>query len=289
MNGELIRLLVKESAVAEIRATEQGTGARFPRTTTEGEYSGIVLTHSQWGVCQIFLKSLNATFPTTQLLPNNEILVVSPRCKRRTDGTHDLNARVYDSDGKLKHELLLGDGIEKVQTDPLGNIWVAYFDEGVFGNFGWSTPVGSSGLCCFDGKGTRLWEFDPPSGFTDIVDCYALNVAKDGVWAYYYTDFPIARIDPERKVRAWKTNTSGAREMAVCGSTVLLYGGYQEHRTDCQFVELVGDSANSAGQVALDLPETIRLEESTVIGRDTELHVVSQGHWYRFSLRDLSR
>jgi hypothetical protein len=33
----------------------------------------------------------------------------------------------------LKREFLLGDGIEDVQTDRKGHIWVAYFDEGVFG------------------------------------------------------------------------------------------------------------------------------------------------------------
>jgi hypothetical protein len=82
------------------------------------------------GSNEIQLTDLTATFPRIEILPNNEILMVATRCQRFPDGTHEMNAKIFDSSGSLKREFLLGDGIEHVQADVRGNIWVGYFDEG---------------------------------------------------------------------------------------------------------------------------------------------------------------
>jgi len=86
---------------------------------------------------------------------------------------------VYDEDGLLVREFLLGDGIQDVQATEDGKIWVSYFDEGVYGNFGWGnpggpSPIGASGLIRFDRAGAIEWEFDPPANVEPIDDCYAL-------------------------------------------------------------------------------------------------------------------
>ena len=52
-------------------------------------------------------------------------------------------------------------------------------------NFGWQDPLGAAGLSCFSDTGQKLWDFRPPEGFDYISDCYALNVCRNGVWAYY--------------------------------------------------------------------------------------------------------
>jgi hypothetical protein len=57
------------------------------------------------------------------------------RCRRFPDGSHELSTKIYDAKGKLQREFLLGDGIEHVQIDRRGNIWVGYFDEGVYGKY----------------------------------------------------------------------------------------------------------------------------------------------------------
>jgi hypothetical protein len=72
-----------------------------------------------------------------QPLPEHEILVVATRANRNADGSHDLNGRVFGADGELRREFLLGDGIADVQTTADGQVWVSYFDEGIYGNLGW--------------------------------------------------------------------------------------------------------------------------------------------------------
>ena len=81
--------------------------------------------------------------------------------------------------------------------DTEGRIWVGFFDEGVFGNFGWNHPgptgLGAAGLVALDDHGEVLWRFNEDQML--ISDCYALNVHRPEVWAYYDTDFELARVD----------------------------------------------------------------------------------------------
>lgn len=84
----------------------------------------------------------------------------------------------------------------------------------------------------------QIWDYEAPAGFDRIDDCYGLNVARDGVWCYYYTDFPIARIDSDLRVRCWNTKLSGARTLAAANQKVLLYGGYGDRGTECYLLAL---------------------------------------------------
>jgi len=233
------------------------------------------------------LPLVTAIYPSVQTLPGDNILVVARRCQRSDNGTHELNARVYRPDGSLESEFCLGDGIEHVQADSAGRLWVGYFDEGVFGNFGWgtshgATPIGVTGLVCFDVRGKKLWEFEPPPGFDSIADCYAMNVAEDAVWVCYYTEFPIVRVDSEHRATAWATGLRGPRELAVGKDYVLVYGGYGERRTNCSLVRLLDGRAEDAGEVVLRLPNGFDPKGSTVIGRGKLLHVLAGDEWYVF-------
>ena len=74
------------------------------------------------------------------------------RCRWRRDGP-DRNAVLYDADGQVVSEHVLGDGIGHVLATSTGQVWVGYFDEGIYGNYGWarltarsrSARTGSSG------------------------------------------------------------------------------------------------------------------------------------------------
>jgi hypothetical protein len=233
---------------------------------------------------------LAATFVKIDTLPQGEILIVASRCYRKKDGTHELNANVFDRDGNQCREFLLGDGIAHVQTDAKGNIWVAYFDEGVYGNFGRAPDgdrFGVAGLSCFSRDGQKMWDFRPPDGFDYISDCYALNVSVAGTWAYYYQDFPIAFIDSDWQVRAWKTQTSGARAFAVGDEKVLLFGGYGERRGACSLLRLLEGDTQLVADVSLVLPNEVDTTKPRVIGRGRELHLFSDGDWYVFSIDSL--
>jgi hypothetical protein len=212
--GDAIRLLTRsESAHLPSGRIEQAGFASFPRNRAAHPYDAFLSITSVHTTYEIEIRDLEDTFPLIQLLPDGAVLIVSARCRRYPDGTHDLNARIYDSQGQPREEFLLGDGIQHVQADQKGNIWVGYFDEGVYGNYGWggagdAAPVGASGLVCFDAKGQKSWEYDPVPGVEVISDVYALNVFGDEAWAYYYSDFPLVRIASDRTVTVWTTETA---------------------------------------------------------------------------------
>jgi hypothetical protein len=292
LSGDVIRLLANEgSADALVARVEQPAWASFPKTHTDNEYSSIVSVSGHSGSRETRLVGLTATFPQIEMLPDDEILVVASRCYRNPDGSHEMNAKVYDQDGKQNREFLLGDGINHIQTDAEGRIWVAYFDEGVFGNFGWQHaggPFGVAGLSCFTKLGQKMWDYEPPEGFDHIADCYALNVSSSGVWSHYYTGFPIALIDSNWRVRCWNTDFSGGRTFAVGNNKVLLYGGYGDRRTACNLLSLDDRDARLVAEVSLILPREIDPTKDTVIARDRGLHVFLGDDWYVFSIDSLT-
>ena len=287
---EAIRLLVLEdSGNSVFDRTIQPGFASFPTTHAREEHAALLTVSDRAWSSKFHLRGLTATHPLVDLLPDGEILVVAPRCHRFSDGSHELNARVYDENGDVQREFLLGDGIKHVQADRSGNIWVGYFDEGVFGNFGWlsGTPVGASGIVRFNERGEKLWDYQAPSGADPVTDCYALNVSVDAVWAYYYTGFPVVCINRNSGARAWTTNTSGGRALAVDGRRVLLYGGYNPDRTSCRLLQLGDRDADLIGEVSLTLPPEADLASATVIGRDNVLHVFCADDWFTFPLRSI--
>jgi hypothetical protein len=88
-----------------------------------------------------------------QPMGRDQFLLVSARCQYRDEGA-DKNGRLYHVDGRFLRGMTLGDGIQDVAVTPDGLIWTSYFDEGVFGNFDWSEPLGSSGLIAWRPDGT---------------------------------------------------------------------------------------------------------------------------------------
>ncbi len=292
LDGDAVRLLIEARwAGALIGRTKQPGWASFPKTHTEAKYSSLLTISGSSGSREIYLSDMTAAFPKIETLPENKILIVGSRCRRNQDGTHELNAQIYSSHGIKEQEFLLGDGIRHVQSDAKGNIWVGYFDEGVYGNFGWQYsggPFGAAGLSCFSPSGQKMWDFEPPEGYEAISDCYALNVTKEGVWAYYYTDFPIALIDSEWGVRCWRVDSPGARTFAAGDGKVLLYGGYEDRRTACTFLKLGNVDSRITSEISLVLPSVVNLSKANVIGRGKELHVFHNDDWYVFSIDSLS-
>src|SRR5262249_20886820 len=119
-----------------------------------------------------------------------------------------------------------------VQATSRGVIWTSYFDEGVFGNYGWQNPVGASGLVGWDSAGKQLYEFQPDAGLDAICDCYALNVkSEEDVWLYYYTQFPLVRLHHREIASVWKMPQGGSDAFAVSTGHALFRGGYKDRDT----------------------------------------------------------
>ncbi|MEU6799150.1 hypothetical protein ABZ907_46305 [Nonomuraea wenchangensis] len=229
--------------------------------------------------------------PIAQPLPDGNVLLVGGRCSWR-NGAAECNAAIYDADGKRRRVGVLGDGIEDVQTTPSGEIWVSYFDEGVCGSRGWGeadspAPIGSCGLIRFRPDLDIAWRYPYDGEFGGIADCYALNVAGEDAWAYYYTDFPIVRIRAAA-IAGWPTEVRGAHALVVADDRVVLVGGYGDRR------RLVAGSIQGEA-FSVDRPARLVMPNgrsvpraANVLGRGSELHVVVGQSWLKLDIEELA-
>jgi hypothetical protein len=80
---------------------------------------------------------------------------------------------------------------------------------------------------------------------------------------------------------------SGGHTFAVGENKILLFGGYGDRRTECNFLILNDSDARLVAEVTLVLPREIDLTKDAVIGRDKELHVFLGDDWYVFSIDSL--
>lgn len=194
-----------------------------------------VTVHSPTLTSVTTIRDFPLAHPTVQPLPDGRILAVGARARWRQDGP-DRNAIIYSAAGTALAAATLGDGIAHVFTTGTGHVWVGYFDEGVFGNYGWGLvegrePIGSCGLARFSPDLKIDWRFPShtSTSWGAISDCYALNVDTDTAWTCYYTDFPIVRVR-EGTLTGWRTDGIAAKAIITGGSHIALYGGYGTDR-----------------------------------------------------------
>lgn len=217
------------------------------------------------------------------------LLLACARSRYRGPDDYDRNGRLYTRGGKFVRGILLGDGIQAVQATAAGAIWTSYFDEGVFGNFGWQEPVGASGLIAWDATGRKRYEFRPPAGLDAICDCYALNVASDDdVWLCYYTEFPLVRLHRQQVAGVWKVPVAGSHAFAVAGEYALFQGGYGDHNRYHLLRLGEGGRAEKVAAVELCDPDGRKLEPVWTVGRGEALWLVNGGDGcvYRFGVRE---
>ena len=216
----------------------------------------------------------------------DELLLVCVRSNYEGPDDFEKNGRVYTRDGKFAREILLGDGIQLVQATSGGVIWTSYFDEGVFGNYGWQTPVGASGLVAWDPGGIKLYEFQPSKGLDSICDCYALNVeSEEDVWLYYYTEFPLVRLRRREIESVWKMPLGGSSALAISAGHALFRGGYKDRDTYQLFS--LGRRGKPELLAKIDLRDKSgrKLVAGRVVGRADAIHLVSDGFLYRVDVQ----
>jgi hypothetical protein len=220
-------------------------------------------------------------------------LVVAARCR---DG--EANARLFGEQGSMARMFCLGDGIKHVQCDGARGIWVGYFDEGVFGNQGWKPntllDAPMLGINRFDENGLMTWAHTDP----ELYDCYAMNVASDAVWACYYSNFPILRIDRDGRTQHWESDKAGAHFLAVDGEHAVLLSGYGEETRTGWLVRLTHKSSPSKpthhttetlGAFHFDLQGKVPRALDYCGMRGDKLHFVDEGNWYVLSVGDVVR
>ncbi|MEV6159912.1 hypothetical protein AB0L53_57205 [Nonomuraea sp. NPDC052129] len=292
--GELVVVWAsQENADALTARTVTPAGASFADSRTAAPVSVHVATYRPHLARSVSIvgQSLLA-HSHVQPLPGGGVLSVGARCRWR-NGAAEPNAAIFDADGKLLREGVLGDGIADVQTTLSGDIWVSYFDEGVYGNFGWGeagspAPIGSPGLIRFRSDLDLTWRYPYDGEFGAISDCYALNVTGDEAWAYYYTDFPIVRIRAAA-VAGWSTEVRGAHALVVADDRVALVGGYNEHRHRVVAGSIQGEAFSADRATRLVMPDGRPVPKTaTILGRGSELHVVAGPSWLKLGFEDLA-
>jgi hypothetical protein len=235
-------------------------------------------------VCDVLIEREPFNVHHVQPLPG-ALLIACARCRRRSERDIERNGRIYSVEGQLLDSIVLGDGIQDIQCTPSGLIWTSYFDEGVFGNYGWDAPLGAPGLVAWDRSGNMRHAFEPPAGLDAICDCYALNVASErDVWCSYYTEFPIVHLRDGRTVRSWPSPISGSSAFAIGHSHVLMRGGYKrkDEYTLCTLPSSGAPRVEGAIRLIDDFGTP--LDCARVAGRGSALHLLAGNKLYQVDI-----
>ena len=280
---------VTDASLLHASATSEGEAIAL--WAVEGnDRTWIVTRQSGSATDSITLESSSDwTYPMVQAMPNGGALVASKRCEW-VDGFLQKNARHVSADGDTLNEATLGDGINHMLTDANGNVWVGFFDEGVYGDVGWEgeghefSPIGGPGLLRFDDSLTLSWSYSGESSGYYIDDCYALNVTDSEAITCFYSDFVIAKVGRE-PTKYWKNEVAGASALLVSDRLCALVGGYAGDGTRLaighfESNRFVVDREERLDTRALDKPA----EQAWVVGRGPELHLFQGLEWSRWTL-----
>ncbi|MDO8361730.1 MAG: hypothetical protein Q7V88_02445 [Actinomycetota bacterium] len=269
------------------------SGASFPHSTTPEVYTiEVAQLFPDGGERRSIIQRVPVAHPHVQPMPDGGFLVVGSRAAV-ADGVAEHNAVITDAAGHIVHSFCIGDGVSRVQVTPSGRIWVGYFDEGVFGNYGWGepggpAPLGGAGLVCWSAAGRQLYEFRHPPGIGAIHDCYAMSAAGETVWTCYYSSFPVCRVGGNLEVAGWTNATTGASQIAAHDGRVVLIGGYQGAGRRLTVGHLGASSIERVAELHLSLPGDREVPKgSVVIARGRYVHVLAGDTWHRLDLADL--
>ena len=275
-------------------ATVSPAGARFPDPAAARPVAARITVHTPELAAVTPITDLTLAHIFVQPMPGGKFLLAGARCRWRRDGP-DRNGVLYDADGQVLCESVLGDGISHVLATSSGQVWIGYFDEGIYGNYGWgqagtAQPVGAYGIVRFSPELAPVWHYPrytEVGPWDAISDCYALNVDGTCVWTCYYADFPIVRIR-DGVVTGWHNDITGASALAAAGSRVALFGGYGPDHDRLALTELGADRAQPAGQYRVALPDGEPLPAGTqVLGRGSRLHFLTGTSWYQLDMDDI--
>lgn len=215
-------------------------------------------------VLKTVIKNEYFNFHNVNFLPTNEILLICGRSRYKSETEIDKNARIYNSSGELSREFIVGDGIQDVKIDTKGNIWTSYFDEGIYGNYGWNNPIGTSGLICWNKEGKKIWEFEPTDGLDHISDCYAMNIdLENNTWFYYYTEFPLVKLSDSKQIDFWGTKIEGSSSLNISDNKILMADGYDSN--NFVLFEINGKKLKKSKKIKFQSKEGIELNKQNYI------------------------
>lgn len=199
----------------------------FPATVTEESYAYQVvhLKDGQKTILNLPLEKWNYHY--IQPIDDGNILLVGARSYYHDAGNIEENARVYDENGKFLRSFCLGDGIGHVYVTRNQEIWTGYFDEGVFGNYGWEEPIGSSGLVGWDATGRKIDSLEEDDEY-HVFECLALNGAVDGEIFFYFSIESQIGVRKEGRTTYYSPPDMGLQAFAIHEEKFFAFGHIDE-------------------------------------------------------------
>ncbi len=291
-SGSGLFLFVESAAKRAVEEKAAGPGgAIFPKITMDAKVSFRLVQVNGNNRTEYGIDNLDFTFPVFDVFPDGKFLVASSRCEWRAENDFDKNAMIIDPISGDQTEILLGDGVATLAIDELGRIWVAYFDEGVFGNFGWGgpgpDPIGWSGLNCFDPSGDLLWHYEPSEGHDWISDCYALNVFDSNAYIYYYTEFSVCKIGEYFQKTYWPTPLKGCHQFAVGKERILFSGQYDDPLATVYLSAFENGKILAPKEFELTLPDGRLIADGKLVGRGSKMHFFDDSGWYQCDVDEM--
>lgn len=160
--GEVVAVWTTPDGLGAVTSTTVSAGgACFPDPAVARPVDVRITVHTPELAAVTRIADLALAHITVQPMPGGRFLVAGARCRWRRDGP-DRNGVVYDADGQVVCERVLGDGIGHVLATSDGQVWIGYFDEGIYGNYGWGQdgtdePVGAYGIVRFSPDLAPVW------------------------------------------------------------------------------------------------------------------------------------
>jgi len=218
----------------------------------------------------------------------DRLLLVCARSTWRSETDIEHNGRIYDRKGQLVGEIILGDGIEDIQVTASGRIWASYFDEGIFGNFGWRLPLGNPGLVAWDSAGEVTYRFEPQPPLESMADCYAMNCPSESdLWCCYYMSFPLVHIQHSHVVESWESPVGGAHAFAISDAGVLFQGGSKDRHT-YKLCAFASDALSVTMSASFNTASGHQIKADRVVGRGGSLFLLEGREIYRVSVSDVA-
>lgn len=241
---------------------------------------------------EVDLGNLSFTFPLFDVFNDGRIVIVASRCEWRGANDFDLNGIIFDPKTGKTTKFLAGDGIQSLAVDNSNCIFISYFDEGVFGNFGWNSPgpqgLGAGGLNCFNDKGEILWQFNKHAIDGEFIsDCYAMNVSESAAHIFYYTDFSLCKVDSDFTRTYWKTKLSGCHFFAVDDESILFSGQYDDEASRFYFSSKLDGKLSEPILVEANIENSNFNKTGQTVGRGGTIHHFNEDGWFKASIETL--
>ncbi len=263
--------------IDEIPERINGTSVQ---SNTKNTHTYKVLTAGEDFVSELLLYNQRFNYHFVQPFQNDKLLLAGARTRFFNQDKYELNGKLFDLDGVLLKEILLGDGIQNLQVSKNGTIWTGYFDEGVFGNYGWDSPIGAAGLIAWNINGEQIFR----NSKADICDCYALNViSDDDIWFYYYTDFNLCNIK-DSQIQFFNPRISGSSGFVKYDSYFLFDKGYGKHD---YYSLLKAGSFKEHYSIEFINKDGDKIESSIRDFRGDKLLLIDHAHVYLVGLKDI--